>query len=86
MREESGLGELVYEVRAAAGARMPAAIASRIDELIVLVGGFLHRGQAVGVGDFCLPAADPAGELIAGHDAGFYGLFTTSDERWGREA
>lgn len=85
VREVSGLGELVFMVRAAAGARMPGAVAGRIDEFVVLSGGILQGGQVAGAGDFWLPASHPQGELVACKKAGLEGLFTTSDEAWEHE-
>ena len=82
VREVSGLGELVLQVRADPGAPLPAMVVSRMDEMVVLAGGFLHRNQAVGVGDFWAPGQDERGEAIANSEAGFYGLFTAADEAW----
>ncbi|RAK58131.1 zf-HC2 domain-containing protein [Phenylobacterium deserti] len=85
VRDVSGLGELVVQIRADPGARLPGSMARRMDELVILAGGFTHQGHAASVGDLWAPGLDQQRELVANKEAGFYGLFTTSDEAWDDE-
>jgi hypothetical protein len=74
--EFAGLGESVYGVRMAPGARAELAVLRRPSELLVLKGSFRFSDEDYAGGDFLLFAKGSDGEVVAGRRSGLMALAT----------